>query len=88
MDGAVVDAGAGVVRDPGAGPGDRESAQHPTPGIEQVDYDISGLHATIADELSALGWYFDTTHLDAESTARAILTEAPRRAQVTSKHRP
>lgn len=58
------------------------------PSTEQVDDDVSGLHATIAGELSALGWHFDTTHLDAESTARAILAEAPRRAQVSSKNRP
>ncbi|WP_380176079.1 hypothetical protein ACFEMC_10460 [Kineococcus sp. DHX-1] len=54
------------------------------PSIEQIDYDISGLHATIEDQLGARGWYFDTTHLDAASTARKVLVEAPRRGTVTA----
>lgn len=57
------------------------------PSIERVGYDISGLHATIAEEFSASGWYFDTTHLDAASTARRILAEGPRRATVTPDQR-
>lgn len=50
------------------------------PVEEQIDYDISGLDATIREELRDRGWYFDTSALDAAATARRILDEAPRRA--------
>jgi hypothetical protein len=52
------------------------------PELERIDYDISGLHAEIQSELSARGWYFDTSTISPGDTAQRIIAEAGERAVV------
>ena len=52
------------------------------PEHERIDYDISGLYADIQRELSAKGWWFDTSTVSAEDAAQKIIAEAADRAVV------
>jgi hypothetical protein len=52
------------------------------PEHERIDYDISGLYAGIQRELSAKGWWFDTSTVSPEETAQMIIAEATGRAVV------
>jgi hypothetical protein len=52
------------------------------PERERIDYDISGLYADIQRELSARGWWFDTSTISPEDTAQRIIAEAGERALV------
>jgi hypothetical protein len=52
------------------------------PERDRIDYDISGLYADIQRELSARGWWFDTSTISPEDTAQRIIAEAGARAVV------
>jgi hypothetical protein len=52
------------------------------PERERIDYDISGPHANIQRELSAKGWWFETSTISPEDTAQRIIAEAGARAAV------
>jgi hypothetical protein len=41
-----------------------------------MDYDISGLYTDFQRELSAKGWWFDTSTISPEDTAQKIIAEA------------
>jgi hypothetical protein len=49
---------------------------------ERIDYDLSGLYADIQRELSARGWWFDTSTISPGDTAQRIIAEAGERAVV------
>lgn len=50
------------------------------PELSRIDYDVSGLHSNLRDELHDQGWWFDTSTISAEETAHRVLAEAPTRA--------
>ncbi len=52
--------------------------------LEQVDYTFASLRQEMSDELSSVGWWFDTSALTPEQTATTITTEAPTRAVLHS----
>lgn len=55
------------------------------PAREQVDYDTSALHEQLA-VMRDLGWWLETSHLDAGETVDLILAEAADRAVVSGAH--
>jgi predicted kinase len=50
---------------------------------ERLDFDYSPLEAELEREVAGIGWWFDTSALSPEKTARCILSEAAKRAVVT-----
>jgi len=49
---------------------------------ERLDFGYSSLEAELEREVGGIGWWFDTSALSPEETARQILNEAPQRAVV------
>ncbi len=49
---------------------------------ERLDFDYSPLEAQLDREVGDIGWWFDTSALTSEETARQILDGAPKRAVV------